>query len=229
MKRRFLAALLTMFFALTVVGLSGAGVLTAQAAQTFERVNFISGVVIANELNLRTGPSTSHSIIMVLKKGTWVNVLSLIGDWYVVYEPNSDKVGCVAKQYLMDSDTYKKQGGVATTCSCCTQAIGNTTPDTTQKSGQLSNEEQQLLTLINNERAKNGLGALAADMELMKVARTKASDMVQNNYFSHYSPTYGSPFDMMRQLVLPSRRSREYRRKLQRSGCGKRVDELLGA
>ncbi len=202
MKRRFLAALLTMFFALTVVGLSGAGVLTAQAAQTFERVNFISGVVIANELNLRTGPSTSHSIIMVLKKGTWVNVLSLIGDWYVVYEPNSDKVGCVAKQYLMDSDTYKKQGGVATPAPAAPKPSATPTPDTTQKSGQLSNEEQQLLTLINNERAKNGLGALAADMELMKVARTKASDMVQNNYFSHYSPTYGSPFDMMRQFGI---------------------------
>ena len=32
----------------------------------------------------------------------------------------------------------------------------------------------------------------------MKVARDKAMDMVNNNYFSHNSPTYGSPFDMMR-------------------------------
>jgi len=41
---------------------------------------------------------------------------------------------------------------------------------------------------------------LQADPELMKVARIKAKDMVDNNYFSHYSPTYGSPFDMMRQF-----------------------------
>lgn len=73
------------------------------------------------------------------------------------------------------------------------------TPKTTVE---LSAEERQLLTLINNERAKAGLAALQVDPELMKVARTKANDMVQNNYFSHYSPTYGSPFDMMRQFGI---------------------------
>ena len=30
----------------------------------------------------------------------------------------------------------------------------------------------------------------------------KAKDMVDNNYFSHQSPTYGSPFDMMRQFGI---------------------------
>ena len=34
----------------------------------------------------------------------------------------------------------------------------------------------------------------------MKIARIKAKDMIENNYFSHQSPTYGSPFDMMRQF-----------------------------
>lgn len=32
---------------------------------------------------------------------------------------------------------------------------------------------------------------------LPKVAKIKADDMVKNNYFSHTSPTYGSPFEMM--------------------------------
>lgn len=201
MKRRFLAALLVMFLALPVVNLSGVGVVTA-SAQTFERVNFISGVVIANELNLRTGPSLKSSIITVLKKGHWVNVLSQIGDWYVVYEPKLERVGCVAKQYLVDGDTYKKQGG-ATAPAPVKQPAATPAPSAAPKqSGQLSPEEQQCLDLINQERAKNGLGALAPDMELMKVARTKANDMVQNNYFSHYSPTYGSPFDMMRQFGI---------------------------
>jgi len=43
----------------------------------------------------------------------------------------------------------------------------------------------------------------------MRVARTKANDMVQNNYFSHYSPTYGSPFDMMRQFGIAFRAAAE--------------------
>ena len=199
MKRRFLAATLILVLALTIINFSGAGILQADA-KSFGNVNFISGVVISNELNLRTGPSTSNPIIMVLKKGTWVNVLSQIEDWYVVYNPDTDKVGCVAKQYLMDGETYKKMGSTGTTVP--KTPVATPAPGTTTPAGQLSSEEQQLLTLINNERAKSGIPALKADMDLMKVARTKADDMVQNNYFSHYSPTYGSPFDMMRQFGI---------------------------
>ncbi|NLW02376.1 MAG: SH3 domain-containing protein [Clostridiaceae bacterium] len=210
MKRRFLAASLIVFIALAVISLLGGSVLKAEAAQTFERVDFISGVVIANELNMRTGPSTKHSIIQVLKKNKWVNVLSKIGDWYVVYDPDADKVGCVAKQYLMDAETFKKQvgsgGQAAPKPPAATPAPDPSVPETTVE---LSPEEQQLLTLINNERAKGGLPPLRADMELMRVARTKANDMVQNNYFSHYSPTYGSPFDMMRQFGIAFRAAAE--------------------
>ena len=205
MKRRFLAASLIIFLMLTVINFSGGGILKAEASQTFERVDFISGVVIANELNMRTGPSTKHSIIQVLKKNKWVNVLSKIGDWYVVYDPDNDKVGCVAKQYLMDGETFKKQmgsGGQVAPKPPATTPAPAPSPSTPKTTGELSPEEQQLLTLINNERAKGGLPPLQVDMELMRVARTKANDMAQNNYFSHYSPTYGSPFDMMRQFGI---------------------------
>ena len=104
-----MAASLIIFLMLTVINFTGGGILKAEASQTFERVDFISGVVIANELNMRTGPSTKHSIIQVLKKNKWVNVLSKIGDWYVVYDPDNDKVGCVAKQYLMDGETLRSK------------------------------------------------------------------------------------------------------------------------
>ena len=57
---------------------------------------------------------------------------------------------------------------------------------------------QQVIDLTNAERRKNGLPALTADAKLNSVAQAKSSDMQQNNYFSHASPTYGSPFDMMR-------------------------------
>ena len=52
--------------------------------------------------------------------------------------------------------------------------------------------------LINEQRTKNGLSALKIDDEVQNVARIKAQDMVNNNYFSHTSPTYGSPFDMLK-------------------------------
>ncbi|MEK4059301.1 MULTISPECIES: CAP domain-containing protein [Paenibacillus] len=56
---------------------------------------------------------------------------------------------------------------------------------------------QQIVTLVNKERATAGLSPVSALESLNKVAAAKATDMRTNNYFSHTSPTYGSPFDMM--------------------------------
>ncbi|RXT08163.1 CAP domain-containing protein [Ammoniphilus sp. CFH 90114] len=62
----------------------------------------------------------------------------------------------------------------------------------------LSAAEQQMLTLVNQERQRNGLSALTAHPELTRLARVKSQDMITGNYFSHQSPTHGSPFDMIR-------------------------------
>nr|WP_317845693.1 CAP domain-containing protein [Bacillus sp. S3] len=64
--------------------------------------------------------------------------------------------------------------------------------------GAVSKYVQQVIDLTNAERSKNGLPALKADSQLNGVAQKKSLDMQQKNYFSHTSPTYGSPFDMMR-------------------------------
>ncbi|EMX0192392.1 serine protease [Bacillus cereus] len=66
----------------------------------------------------------------------------------------------------------------------------------------LSEFEQRVVELTNAERAKQGLPALKTDTELSKVARIKSEDMQKNNYFDHNSPTYGSPFDMMKKFGI---------------------------
>ncbi|MFD1928286.1 CAP domain-containing protein [Sporosarcina siberiensis] len=58
--------------------------------------------------------------------------------------------------------------------------------------------ENAVLNLTNVERKKAGLSALQVDSKLMNSARQKSTDMATNNYFSHTSPTYGSPFDQMK-------------------------------
>ncbi|TVY07641.1 CAP domain-containing protein [Paenibacillus cremeus] len=55
----------------------------------------------------------------------------------------------------------------------------------------------QVVTLVNQERAKAGLAPLTSDSALTGMALDKAKDMYNNHYFDHTSPTYGSPFDMM--------------------------------
>ncbi|KIL47975.1 CAP domain-containing protein [Jeotgalibacillus campisalis] len=67
-----------------------------------------------------------------------------------------------------------------------------------QEASPVSDFEQQVVELTNAERSKEGLPALELDTELSKVADDKSLDMQQNQYFSHTSPTHGSPFDMMK-------------------------------
>lgn len=57
--------------------------------------------------------------------------------------------------------------------------------------------ESEVIRLVNVERSKNGLGPLTQNWELSRVARYKSQDMMNKGYFSHTSPTYGSPFRMM--------------------------------
>ena len=62
--------------------------------------------------------------------------------------------------------------------------------------------EKEVVRLVNIERAKNGLSPLTYNWELSRVARYKSQDMRKNNYFSHTSPTYGSPFQMMKSFGI---------------------------
>jgi len=62
--------------------------------------------------------------------------------------------------------------------------------------------ENEVIRLVNVERQKYGLAPLKANWELSRVARFKSQDMAEKNYFSHTSPTYGSPFKMITDFGL---------------------------
>ena len=69
--------------------------------------------------------------------------------------------------------------------------------------------EQEVIRLVNEIRVQNGLSALTYNWELSRVARYKSQDMVDNRYFSHTSPTYGTPFQMIRSFGLSYRSAGE--------------------
>lgn len=69
--------------------------------------------------------------------------------------------------------------------------------------------EQEVIRLVNVERAKKGLKALTYDWQLARVARYKSQDMKDNRYFSHTSPVYGSPFQMMKSFGISYRSAGE--------------------
>lgn len=69
--------------------------------------------------------------------------------------------------------------------------------------------EQEVIRLVNEIRAENGLKALTYDWELGRVARYKSQDMKDNHYFSHNSPVYGTPFQMIRNFGISYRTAGE--------------------
>ena len=66
-----------------------------------------------------------------------------------------------------------------------------------QPANDLSSDEQQMLDLINSERAKKGVKPLIADALLVKAARLKSQDMIDNDYFAHESEKYGTPSELV--------------------------------
>ncbi|MFC4617708.1 CAP domain-containing protein [Camelliibacillus cellulosilyticus] len=78
----------------------------------------------------------------------------------------------------------------------------NKQPSQNQSNSTLSQYEQQVVQLTNQERTKRGLKPLKIDANLSKMARDKSADMKDKNYFDHQSPTYGSPFDMMKKYGI---------------------------
>lgn len=69
--------------------------------------------------------------------------------------------------------------------------------------------EAEVVRLVNQRRAEHGLKPLTQDWQLSRVARYKSQDMKDLGYFSHTSPTYGSPFQMMKSFGISYRTAGE--------------------
>ena len=90
-----------------------------------------------------------------------------------------------------------------------TPAAPETPESTAPSNAGMSAYETEVVRLVNVERAKYGLAALSADAELSRGARAKSQDMRDKGYFSHESPTYGSPFQMMKSFGISYRTAGE--------------------
>ncbi len=195
MKRKIV---ILVVLALMLTGLAGYSAVAANETATklaFEKVETSSAIVTAWRLNVREGPSTSYRSICKLDEGATVTVIGKLGDWYAIYSVDKGLVGAVDGRYIKLDEGQQDIVAAKTTDTSAKKDKKDDKPKVV-----LSADEQKLLDLVNKARDKEGLEPLEIDENLMNVARTKAKDMIENNYFSHQSPTYGSPFDMMRQF-----------------------------
>ena len=158
------------------------------AMQHYYNVDFTTGMVTAQTLNVRSGPDTSYDVITTVRKNEYIRIFAAVGNWYIV-QIEGDYIGAVSQKYVKPiyPDTNNNTGSSTNSGSNSGSTINST----------LTADEQEVFNLINQQRANNGLSALKVDAEVQRVAKIKAQDMVDSSYFSHNSPTYGSPFDML--------------------------------
>lgn len=173
---------------------------TTFGMQHYYTVDFSTGIVTASTLNVRSGPGTNYPVVAKVNKNEYIRVFAGVGNWYIV-QVEGDYVGAVSKQYV--KAVYPNSGGGST------GSTGNTGSGNTTNTSNLTADELEVFNLINKQRTNNGLALLKIDSEVQNVARIKAKDMVDNNYFSHTSPTYGSPFDMLSSFKVSYRTAGE--------------------
>lgn len=161
--------------------------------QHYYKVDFSTGLVTATTLNVRSGTGTNYGIVTTVKKNEYIRVFAGVGDWYIV-QVEGDYVGAVNKKYVKAIYPNYSNSNNSSNNNSSSNSNSTTTAMTT--------DEKEVFDLINNQRTQNGLSALKLDTETLRVARIKAQDMVDNNYFSHNSPTYGSPFQMLNSFKI---------------------------
>lgn len=140
---------------------------------------------------------TSYNVITTVNKNEYIRVFAGVGEWYIV-QTDSDYVGTVSRKYVRA--IYPSSSGSSNSGTGGSSSSGNTSSST--ETSNMNSDEKEVFDLINKQRTNNGLAALKNDSEVQRVARIKAQDMVDNNYFSHTSPTYGSPFDMLKSFKI---------------------------
>jgi uncharacterized YkwD family protein len=118
----------------------------------------------------------------------WLTAMGF-APYTLVKAPTSQPTSTPATQPTSPASTTSTTAPTTSTVS---------TNNDTSLTAPLTAQEQQMINLVNQERTSRGLPALTVDIRLVKVARMKSIDMINNNYFSHQSPIYGSPSDLMK-------------------------------
>ncbi len=115
----------------------------------------------------------------------------------VVKSKKNCKTKVTSKKSTKPSSNTTSKPSTNTNTKPSTPANNN---GTTTNNSSYKDFQKEVIRLVNQERAKAGLKPLTENAELDKIATLKSEDMAKLNYFSHTSPTYGSPFDMLSQF-----------------------------
>lgn len=99
-------------------------------------------------------------------------------------------------------ELFQNWGGTENSSTVNQNQTGTTDTTDITVAGNKAQFASEVVKLVNQERTKAGLKSLNGDSALNNMALVKAKDMNDNTYFSHTSPTYGSPFEMMKSFGI---------------------------
>lgn len=182
-RKNIIKSAFALIIAISILGFS-----TSFGMQHYYKLDFSTGLVTADKLNVRSGPGVQYKIVASVNRNEYIRVFAGVGDWYIV-QVEGDYVGAVSKKYVKPiySNASTNQGN---------------TQSKSSSNSSISQDEKEVLDLINKQRTENGLKPLEIDYEVQRVAKIKAQDMVNSNYFAHESPTYGTPFNMLKNFGI---------------------------
>ena len=180
-------------------------------AYTYEKLDFKYGKVKTECLNVRCGPGISYNKVGKIYKDEYISVFAKVGEWYII-QTDKSLIGAVSSEYIeaiYDENevmVVKKESNEKGENNEVNGSENVSVPTSNDESNnlksdsnlELTNEEQEFLNLINTNRKNAGLEELKIDSEIQNIARLKAKDLNENNYFSHTSEKYGNIEDMLK-------------------------------
>lgn len=144
----------------------------------------IKAVKVKTEgLNVRSGPGIEYEIIGEALKDEVLQVYGTEKNWYLVGLKNGS-YGMVYYEYAepVQFEAVELEQGAADEVELT--------------------DTEKLFSLINETRVKNGLEAFEWNEKLNNIALKKCEDMLENKYFAHDSPVYGTPFKMLKHFEI---------------------------
>ena len=195
-KITIIVLLITIFFAISIYSI-------CFGMEEIQNLDFNVGQVTASKLNVRRGPGIKYETVGILSKDAYIRVFAKIGNWYVIQTENN-LIGAVNCDYItpcpdkdLNSLSIETNAEPANTENTIPIVNDDSAENTETIPSTLSVEEQEFFNKINELRVKNNLPEFKIDDKVENVARLKAQDLEENNYFSHTSAKYGTPFEML--------------------------------
>ncbi len=190
LKKTVILTLVLCLFTVTLT--MAANTYTVKPGDTLSKIASANNVTISDLL--AANPSIKNASLIYVGQS-----ITIPSTKYVSYKVVSgDTFWGISRKFEISMDELKKANPQITNTAAI--YVGQTImiPDTQS----LFSHEQQVFELVNKERAARGLPLFKLNAELSRVARYKSQDMINKKYFSHTSPTFGSPFDMMQSFGL---------------------------